>query len=63
MVVSAVIGFLFEAIPALYPFLSGGTIPAFIVSAATVLLGAIVGKKNPPAPEAAAFAVSEAARD
>lgn len=63
MVVSAVVGFLFEAIPALYPFLSGGTIPAFIVSAATVLLGAIVGKKNPPAPEAATFAVSEAARD
>lgn len=46
MFLSAIAGFLFEMVPALKVYLSGGTIPAFITSLVVIVIGFIVGPTN-----------------
>ncbi len=51
MIVSGIVGVIFEVAPSLQPLLSGGTIPAFLTSFIIILLGAIVGSINKNQPE------------
>ena len=46
MALSAIVGFLFEIVPALKPLLSGGTLPAFATSLIIILIGALIGNTH-----------------
>jgi solute:Na+ symporter, SSS family len=48
MICSAVVGFLFEILPALQPLFDGGTLPAFAVSLLIILAGTATAKRTPP---------------
>ncbi|MCU1806353.1 sodium:solute symporter family protein [Cytobacillus firmus] len=46
MVISGIVGVIFEMAPSLKPLLSGGTIPAFTTSLVIILIGAIISSFN-----------------
>ncbi|RTR29166.1 sodium:solute symporter family protein [Robertmurraya yapensis] len=46
MILSGIVGVVFEMVPSLKALLSGGTIPAFVTSLVIILIGAIVGYFN-----------------